>query len=91
VPVRWKGAHHSGLAVVRGEDDGWTMVTGQTGGRQRSFEGRSGARHGGDTPGRVGESGDGRRWATIGGATWTNGGGRELVTGAWRSSRGRRW
>jgi hypothetical protein len=34
VPVGWKRAHHSGLAAVREDDDGWTMTTARTGGRQ---------------------------------------------------------
>jgi hypothetical protein len=66
VPVGWMGAHHSGLAVVREDNDGWTMATAQTGS----------VRHAGDTPGGVGEPGDGLRWAAIGEAPqrWELGG-----------------
>jgi hypothetical protein len=86
VQVGWKGAHHSGLAAVREDYDWWTTVTAQTGGHQRQFKGHRGVQHAGNAPGGVGKPGDGRRWATIGGAPQRNGGRRELATGAQRSS-----
>jgi hypothetical protein len=91
VPVGWKGAHHSGPSAVREDDDGWMTTTARTEGRQRRFEGHRSARHTGVAPGGVGEPGDSRRWAAVGGVLWRNGDGGELVMGAWRSSQGRPW